>query len=302
MILIAFALIGGAVYLVWQWKIARDNHSSSDNPIPVTSEDDLDPTDNTFIPSTEVLNGNLENIEEPSNWRIYQKGMLGFSLNVPQNVLGVDNCKNTKFEAKILVYDDYGTGAIFIVPEYYFDKYTPTSTKVEDPNEVTFEEDDPINTGDPNLSDNDGDGVFDCRKKIYTFPLIEKEILGNRPMVSTIPLVGNPTEGISIHIAEVNDTDNLDEFIKSLYGEGCAVASKEVWSGQKDTYRLTIKKTGAKDSQGEELTCATNKVTDILYNPTKNKLIYAYLPEGGTLFSNEGKVFDQDMFESIRFY
>jgi hypothetical protein len=114
--------------------------------------------------------------------------------------------------------------------------------------------------------------------------------------------LGNPTEGISIHIAKINDTDKLDEFIKNVYGKGCAVESKEEWSGQEDTYRLTIKKTGAKDGQGKELPCVTNKVTDLLYNPTKNKLIYAYLPEGGTLFSNEGKVYDQDMFESIRFY
>jgi hypothetical protein len=301
MIIIALVFFGGAIYLAWQWKVSQGNHSSSKTP-PPTDWEDIDPADNTFVPSTEVLNGNLENIEDPADWRIYQNGRLGFSLNVPQRVLGVDNCKQTKFEAKILVYDDYGTGGIFIVPEYYFDNYTPTTTTVEDPDRITFEEDDPINTGDPNLSDNDNDGVFDCRKKFYTLPLIKKEIVGDRFNISSIPIVGNPAEGISLHITKIVDTDMLNEFIRNVYGAGGAIVSKEEWSGQENTYRLTIKKTGDKDYLGRELACATDQVTDILYNPSKNKLVYAYLPKGGMLFSDGGEVYDQDMFESIRFY
>lgn len=298
MFAIAFAFFVAAIYLLWQWKNVRN---SSDGQTPLQGED-MNPTDSSFTPSTDVLNGNLDNIAEPASWKIYKNEDLEFSLNVPKNVLGVDNCKNTKFEAPVVVLEDEYTSAVFIVPQYYFDKYTPdTAQPVSESGDVTFEEDDPVNTGDPNLSDTDGDGVFDCRKKFYTLPLVKQEILGSKDANSTIPLLGNPFAGVSLRTTRIENTENLNLFIKRVFGQGCVLAKKEVWVNQEGFYRLEIKSTGVKNSLGEEIACAMDQVSDILYNPSKDKLVYLYLPEKDRLSSGEGAGYDKEMLASFRF-
>ena len=297
MFVVAFAFFGAAIYLVWQWKQSQNMHSSSSTP---SAWEDIDPSDSTFTPSEEVLNGNLDNIAEPAAWKIYKNGGMGFSLNVPRKVLGVDRCKNTKFEAPVVVLEDLNTSSVFIVPEYYYDKYTPGSTQVKDASgQITFVEDDPVNTGDPNLLDTDGDGVFDCRKKIYTLPLVRNGVT-NGARADKIPLLGNPDLGVSLRTARIENTTSLNDFIQNVFGRGCALTKKEELPDQKGVYRLGISKTGAKDDRGKELACATDKVSDILYNPTKNRLAYAYLPEAGILFSDEAKIYDEDMIASVR--
>lgn len=297
MFIVAFAFFGVAIYLVWQWKQSQNTHSSSATP---SVWEDIDPSDSTFTPSEEVLNGNLDNIPEPAAWKIYKNQGFGFSLNVPRKVLGVDRCKNTKFEAPVVVLEDLNTSSVFIVPEYYYDKYTPGGAQAKDnSDQITFVEDDPVNTGDPNLLDTDGDGVFDCRKKIYTLPLVRNEVTkGAR--ADRIPLLGNPDLGVSLRTARIENTTSLNDFIRNIFGQGCALTKKEELSDQKGVYRLGISKTGDKDSKGKELPCATDKVSDIFYNPTKNKLAYAYLPAAGILSSNEGKIYDEDMIASVR--
>lgn len=298
MFVIAFALFTAAIYLLWQWNNARN---SSNRQIPSQTEN-INPDDSSFTPSADVLNGNLDNIAEPASWKIYKNKDLGFSLNVPKKVSGVDNCKNTKFEAPAVVLEDEYTSAVFIVPEYYFDKYTPdTVQSVNDSGNITFEEDDPINTGDPNLSDTDGDGVFDCRKKFYTLPLVKQEILGSKDANSSIPLLGNPFAGVSLRTAMISSTEDLNLFIKRVFGQGCVLAKKEEWPNQEGVYRLEIKSTGVKDSLGEEITCATDQVSNILYNPSKDNLVYVYLPKSGRLSSGEGASYDKEMFASFRF-
>lgn len=298
MFFVAFAFFGAAIYLVWQWKQSQNTHSSSATP---SAWEDIDPSDTTFTPSEEVRSGNLDNIPEPAAWKIYKNQEMGFSLNVPQRVLGVDRCKNTKFEAPVVVLEDLNTRAVFIVPEYYYDKYTPGSTQTTgNSGQITFEEDDPVNTGDPNLSDTDGDGVFDCRKKIYTLPLVKNEV-AKGARADRIPSLGNPNLGVSLRTARIEDTTSLNDFIRNIFGQGCALTKKEELSDQKGVYWLGISKTGEKDDKGKELACATDKVSDIFYNPSKNRLAYAYLPVAGILFSNEGKIYDEDMIASVRF-
>ena len=298
MFAIAFALFAAAIYSLWQWKSAQ-NFSDGQT---LSQEENTNPDDSSFTPSADVLNGNLDNIAEPASWKIYKNKDLGFSLNVPKKVSGVDNCKNTKFEASVVVLEDAYTSAVFIVPEYYFDKDTSDTTQtVSDSGDITFKEDDPVNTGDPNLSDTDGDGVFDCRKKFYTLPLVKQEILGSKDANSTIPLLGNPFAGVSLRMARIGSTENLNLFIKRVFGQGCALAKKEAWPNQEGVYRLEIKNTGEKSSLGKEIACAADQVSDILYNPSKDKLVYLYLPKNDILSSGEGTGYDKEMLSSFRF-
>ena len=298
MFVIAFALFAVAIYLLWQWKNAQNSSGGQ----TLSQEENTNPEDSGFVPSADVLNGNLDNIAEPASWKIYKNKNLGFSLNVPKKVSGVDNCKNTKFEASVVMIEDAYTNAVFIVPEYYFDKDTSDTTQtVNNSGNITFEEDDTSDTEDPNLSDTDGDGVFDCRKKFYTLSLVKREILGSEDVNSNIPLLGNPFAGVSLRVATIGSTEGLSLFIKRVFGQGCALVKKEAWPNQEGVYRLEIKGTGEKNSSGKEIACAADQVSDILYNPSKDKLVYFYLPENDKLSSGEGAGYDKEMFASFRF-
>ena len=298
MFAIAFALFAAAIYSLWQWKSAQ-NFSDGQT---LSQEENTNPDDSSFAPSADVLNGNLDNIAEPASWKIYKNKDLGFSLNVPKKVLGVDNCKSTKFEASVVILEDEYTSAVFIVPEYYFDKDTSDTTQTaNNSGNITFEEDDTTDTGDPNLSDTDGDGVFDCRKKIYTLSLVKREILGREDVNSNIPLLGNPFAGVSLRMVTIGSTEGLNLFIERVFGQGCTLVKKEAWPNQEGVYRLEIKNTGEKSSLGKEIACAADQVSYILYNPSKDKLVYLYLPKNDILSSGEGTGYDKEMLASFRF-
>lgn len=300
MLFVAIIFFAAAAYLIWQWrKAATSGPSSSSNN---SWGQNLNTSDTSFKPSGEALNGNLDNIKEPADWKIYKNADLGFSLNVPQMVLGIDRCKSTKFEAPIVVLEDLQTDSVFIVPEYYYDRYAPKATQDSDVEQITFEEDDPANTGDPNLSDSDGDGQMDCRKKIYSLALVKLEIIGSYERSSKIPMLGNPYAGVALRTGLVRDTEQLNDFIASSIGAGCVLASKEAWTNQEGDYKLTVKKSGKKDNKGKELPCNTDKVTDIIYNPSKNQVAYFYLPaDAPRLLSGESESFDREMVASFRF-
>lgn len=304
-ILISVSLVFfiAAGVMIWQWRNPSNPDSSSSSE---SWGENLDTSDTSFTPSADVLNGNLDNIAEPSDWKIYKNPGQGFSMNIPQLVLGVDKCKNTKFEAPIAVIEDNKTGAIFVVPEYYYDKYVEGAKvqTVDEAGEITFIEDDPIDPGDPNLFDSDEDGKIDCRKKIYNLALIKQEVLVDiqSGRSDKIPVLGNPLWGVALRTAKVVDTEALNEFIRDTFGNGCVLASKTERAEQAGDYLLGIKKSGAKDSRGKELACQTDKVSDIIYNPAKNKLTYLYLNKDAILLSDASEGYDKEMIASFRFY
>jgi len=300
MLFIAIVFFVAAAYLILQWRKAATSGPSSSSSS--SWGQNLDTSDTSFKPSGEALNGNLDNIKEPADWKIYKNSNLGFSINVPQMVLGIDKCKNTKFEAPIVVLEDSQTHSVFIVPQYYYDEYTLQASQDSDVEQITFEEDDPVNTGDPNLSDSDGDGRMDCRKKVYSLALVKLEIIGSYQRSSKIPMLGNPFAGVALRTGDVKDTEQLNDFIVDNIGAGCVLASKEAWANQEGDYKLTVKKSGKTDNKGKELPCDTGKVTDIIYNPAKNKIAYFYLPaDAPRLLSDESEPFDQEMLASFRF-
>lgn len=278
-----------AIYVLIMLSKPRDVETSSSS---LSEGANLDQSDSSFAPGKEVLNGNLDNIEEPADWKIYRDSESGFSLNVPQKVMGTDNCKNTWFQPLTAVLSDENTNAIFIVPEYYFDKYSANASDSGDGAEITFTEDDPVDEGDPNLSDSDNDGQMDCQKKAYNLALVKKEIIGSGRQVSKIPLLGDPKMGVALRIVKIEDTSELNSFISSVFGSGCFLSGKSDWPEQEGVYRLTISSSG-------KGACATDKVSHILYNPAKDRLAYALV--GSKLRDDDSKSFEEEMIASFRF-
>lgn len=297
MLVIAAGLFYGAYYLYGLWKASQETETS-------TSEgnewNEVTTSSGSFAPSADLTEQNLDNIAEPADWKYYRNADFGFALNVPQKILGTDYCLERKFEAPVKTIEDFRTNATFIVPEYFYEKYVPSDEELRDRSgDITFEEDDPTEEDNPNLSDTDGDGINDCRKRYYSLSLIKTDIAGTT-RTSEVPLFGNPKLGIAVRGADIESTNELNAFLKRRFGNGCVLSKKTAVAGQEGLYELEIANTEGTDREGNRLTCATDKVTDIFYNPSRNRLAYVFLPEGGMLFSDEEDIYDEDMIASIR--
>lgn len=297
MLLVAAGLFYGAYHFYGQWKERREIQSGTSQG---TQWSEVASSSSSFVPSSEATEHNLDNIAEPADWKHYRNADFGFSLNVPQKVLGVDHCSERKFEAPITVLEDSRTKAVFIVPEYSYEKYTPSDEELRDKSgDIIFDEDDPIDEGDPDLSDTDGDGINDCRKMHYSLSLIKMEIAGT-DRLATIPIIGNPKLGIAVRTRKVEDTDALNAFLREVFGSGCVLSKKIAVEGREGLYKLEISNSEGADRKGNKLACATDKVTDIFYDPSRDKVAYAFLPEGGMFFSDEGISYDEEMMASLR--
>ncbi len=296
MFLVAAGFFYGAYYLYGQWKASQETETSTSKG---TDWDEVTASSSSFTPSSDLMEQNLDNIAEPADWRYYRNVDYGFALNVPQNVLGTDYCLERKFEVPVVTLKDSDSHAVFVVPEYFYEKYTPSNEELRDKSgDITFEEDDPIDEGDPNLSDTDGDGINDCRKRYYSISLIRLEIKGTDRGVG-IPPLGNPKLGIALRSVKIEDTARLNNFLAETFGSGCVLSGKTELEGREGLYKLKIANTEGTDKRGNKLVCATTKVTDILYNPSHNRLVYALLPKEGMLFSDEGGIYDEDMIASM---
>jgi hypothetical protein len=286
----------GAYYMFNQWKASQDIKIDSSKK---TQWEDVAISSGSFSPSSDVTEENLDNIVELPAWKYYRNGNFGISMNIPQKILGKDFCLNSKFEVPVKMIEYINTKTIFMVPEYFYENYTPSAEELRDKSgDITFEEDDPVDEGDPNLSDTNGDGINDCRKRYYSLSLIAEEIAGSTSVYNIAPL-GNPKLGISMHTAVVSDTAELNKLIKDVFGDGCVLSKKTAVEGKEGLYKLEIANSGGKDKRGRDLKCNTNKVTDILYNPSRNKIAYALFPESGMFFSNDGGIYDKDIIASI---
>ncbi len=222
--------------------------------------------------------------EEASFMNIYQNAQFDFSIKIPKNVLGTNDCidpgsTSKNFMVPLKIFNDVKSNMVFIVPEYYYH----ADTKWDSVNYTTQ--------------------VGLCKKIVYSLDLIKKEIAPDPESLIFGPPRTRTGWGIAIK-SVVGDTD-LDKFIKDNYGSGCFVEKKIPWMQQEGVYEIVIKgEDWDKGVSPEISTCQLPmSVLAVLYDSKIGKVMSANLGQEPTFYTDSTniRVYDKEMIKSFRF-
>ena len=138
---------------------------------------------------------------------------------------------------------------------------------------------------------------YGCDKIEYTLDSLREDI-NLDPDYVTGP---KPSFGWAIQVADVENDADLDKFIKSNYGPGCALGEKYPWEYESGVFEVGIKKPDPDINM--DPSCYTNYLSARLYDPEKRKLISINLGQESTFFvASEVPVsYDARMVMSIKF-
>lgn len=167
----------------------------------------------------------------------YTSSTLGFSMQIPKKVAGVDRCeaskKQPKFSPMVKVIEDLDAKVAYVVPEYYYDQ-----DEIELP------------SGEVKLTG-------ECKKITYDRALIEKEKaeLQQSRVETGLSSTYGPFLGWAVFIE--NGIDNRDgegytDFVKSHLGDRCVLSASpdQMWWSQ--DYYSTVTITNPKSTESEE--------------------------------------------------
>ncbi|MBU4338019.1 hypothetical protein KKB43_05270 [Patescibacteria group bacterium] len=246
-IIIVVVIIAG-IFLVWQ----------GEKPAPVNIQPTPTPTPSEIV-----------------NWINYINKTLGFSISIPEKVLGVNRCAVDKQAlVPLKAFEDNANDVVYFVPEYYYDNV-----------------------------DNPKHGESDCVKKVYSLQLIKDELAGKGLEGKYISSPGNPFLGLAIRLKNVKNDIELTKLIKNNYGLGCIAGEKTLWNQQKVVYEVAI--AGADPNKGVGVSnpdCPVNYAVKILYASEKGKVMYATLGQDARFYSNTANYYyDEDIINSFRF-
>jgi hypothetical protein len=212
-----------------------------------------------------------ETISLNETWNSYVNHKLGFSLNIPKSMPGLNRCMDygdteKQFLVPIEIFEDYENNIIFISPQYYYDaEWNP-----------------------------EGKQIGPCKKILFSLESLRGE--------------KNPFLGWAIVIKSVKDERDLDKFIKENYGSGCFAGDKKPWK-QDGVYEIVIKGEDW-DKEGIDLgntTCPWNYAYKLLFYPEKGKVMSVNLGQECNFYnetdpnSESYRCYDMEMIESFRF-
>jgi len=132
--------------------------------------------------------------------------------------------------------------------------------------------------------------IGECNKITYSLESLKKE--GARPFLGWKIVINNPK----------NDTE-ITNFIKQNFGSTCIIESKNLQSD--GNYKITIK--GKNVGQNlMDTDCLTNFQYEILYSPTKNKLMSVIIGQECTFgtdpsIASSYQCYDEEIIKSFKF-
>lgn len=208
-------------------------------------------------------------------WTNYTNKILGFSMSVPKIVDSLDRCNGKDHLVPLTVFEDNANGAVYFVPEYYYDNIDNSKTKQSD-----------------------------CVKKVYSLQLIKDELAGKGLDGKYISSLNNPFLGLAIRLKNVKNDTELTKLIKNNYGLGCVAGEKIPWKQQEGVYEVAI----AGENPNKEVgisnpDCPVNYAVKILYASEKGKVVYVTLGQESALYgaSPDYRDFTGDIIKGFRF-
>ncbi|MFA6096990.1 MAG: hypothetical protein WC788_05175 [Candidatus Paceibacterota bacterium] len=268
-VLLVMIAIGSLLYL-------RPDKPNSNVIQPVSDSDNKKNESDTANEDITLDSSEITN----SKWKRYANKTLGFSINLPGKVSGLDRCDSKdNFLVSLKTIEDNENNVVYIVPEYYFDDYYGEDIK------------------------NPKQGTSNCETKIYDLRLINDEVKGIGMEGKYISKPSNPFLGIAIKIVDIKNDMDLDRFIKEDYGAGCFAGEKNLWTEQEGVYDVNIKGEDWDKVAFGESTCFVNYVAKILYYPEKGKVMSVKLGQEPNFYLDieNLRASDEDMINSFRF-
>jgi hypothetical protein len=262
------------VYLNYLRPQSISTSNSSNTSIELTSPTpDSTVKKNSISPPETVKSENKEQSEIISLdnvWNLYKNNQLGFSIKFPKiSRSSLANCReeNGQFynqEGALPITVFAGQKNLHIAPEYFYD---------------------------PIRENKNGYSIWsNCIKTNVTANLIEE-----RRTLSDYIL---PSSIWTIVVKEINNEQELGQFVKSSYGSSCSYALKEI--PQKDVFKVQINSDGADNLF--ESKCPVNFMLEFMYSPKYNKAATWSIGQEPTFIDSEGNVLDSEMIESFTFF
>lgn len=252
--------IGGGIFIYL---------SNKEKPVPISQKENIEKEE---IKEEEIAPVIPTPPEE--KWETYVSSELGFSIEYPEMVYGLDKCSPQKpFYVPLRVFEDKKNGIVYITEEYYYNDWdNETQSK----------------TGS-------------CKKIINSLELLQEE--KEEMQKGEFSLWWKPLLGWAISIRNIKNDIELDKFIKDNYGSECFVKDKVFWK-QSKIYDINIQ--GKEYLEGINPNCPLNYVYKVLYDPEKNKAMSVKLGQEcgfGTQYISEEsyKCYDDEMIDSFKF-
>lgn len=201
-------------------------------------------------------------------WSVYTSPQ-GISLKYPKQIGALDRCENKNHDPFVAmkILEDKTKGVIYAAPEYYYDY--------------------------PATSDGSEDTTKSCQKIVNSPDQINGQGVAQTAHYSS----GNVLGGLTINVRDVKSKDELDEFIKDIYGPGCKIKDPGVYKDAEGNVTSLDEMGGGdykyklnafEDADGNmtglgETVCPVNSPYKIMYNKTRNKAVAMYLGQDCTI-------------------
>jgi hypothetical protein len=229
-----------------------------------------------WTPREEIILPKKEKISEIISldeiWNTYVNHKLGFSINIPKRVAGLNRCvepgeTETQFLVPIEVFEDYENNTVYLSQEYYYDARRDSEQQKQ---------------------------IGPCEKIVYSLETLRGE---RKPFLGWAIIIGTAKTDIE-----------LDKFIKRNHAPGCFAGDKKSWK-QEGVYEVTIKGEDW-NKEGIDLgntTCPWNYAYKLLYEPKKGKVMSVDLGQECSFYNEKSpesesyRCYDEAMIESFRF-
>lgn len=201
-------------------------------------------------------------------WAVYTSPQ-GVSFRYPKQIGVIDRCGDQKEQNPYVstkIIEDSKHGIVYVAPEYYFDY--------------------------PATADGSQDTTKPCQKIYYSLDQIDGEDLAQTEYFSS----GNILGGLNINIRAVKDQNELDKFIKDIYGSGCKIKAQEVYQDAEGNVTSLdemggnneIELNAGEDAEGNvtslgETVCPVNYGYKILHGTATNKSVAMSLGQDCTI-------------------